>query len=80
MINNIIAKGDVVKFVLWNGKISWNLEGVVAGIDRCFDSQGIITNIEYCILGQHYLDTTKQCYYKHIEQKYILEVLKRGME
>lgn len=81
MINNInISRGDMVKFIFTNGRKAWNLEGIVVGIDRFRNNQGTITNIEYDIEDQDYFDSTKLCLYKHIDQKYILEILKRGTE
>ena len=81
MINNMnISRGDIVKFIFTNGKEEWNLEGTVLVVDRFRNNQGTITNIEYDIEGQDYFDSTKLCLYKHIDHKYILEILKRGTE
>ena len=35
-------------------------------------------NLEYDIIGSDYLDNTTRCLYKHINHKYILELLRKG--
>ena len=67
-------KGDRVVFVFWNGEEEHSLDGTIIGID-IYRNNGLIANIEYDIEGYYYNDKTKKCVYKHIEQKYIVNIV-----
>lgn len=75
---NNVSRGDLVKFIFTNGIDEWGVEGIVVGVDRFRNEKGMITDLEYDIEGSDYLDNTTRCLYKHINHKYILEILRKG--